>query len=161
MARYARHTDPIDRNRLELIFDRSWRFFFAPRVGNRQWPSLPPLFYSPPLSLESSINVDPLSPLRVPPISFSPTSCLLSFIKIATQLLSHTWALWPLQTRAKLNYFMSGPAIPDILLPWPGFCFLVSVRSSTRLASCLIVLVRRLVTPRVVDPSLITIKITT
>ena len=28
MARYARHTDPIDRNRLELIFDRSWRFFF-------------------------------------------------------------------------------------------------------------------------------------
>ena len=68
----------------------------------------------PPLSLESSINVDPLPPLRVPPISFSPTSCLLSFIKIATQLLSNTWPLWPLQTRAKLNYFMTGTAMPDI-----------------------------------------------
>ena len=29
MARIFRHTDPIDRNRLELIFDRSWRIFFS------------------------------------------------------------------------------------------------------------------------------------
>ena len=69
----------------------------------------------PPLSLESSINVDPHPPFRVPSISFClqpVVFCLSSRSQLSSY--PNTLPLWPLQTRAKLNYFMTGPAMPDI-----------------------------------------------
>ena len=62
MARIFRHTDPIDQNRGELVFDQSWRIFFAETIGSFNYMSISSNFcHNPTIFLSLNPVADVLS----------------------------------------------------------------------------------------------------